>query len=100
MFSIAFSSNKKKKWRAKDHYIELFTKIKDRWYEIQNRQLALQERQKLLDERRFELENMERTKRLEMETQKENMHMELLRNQQKMLGVILAKITPDNLCNY
>lgn len=99
IFSITYSTNKKKKCGAKKYHIELFTKKNDRWFEIQKRQLALQEHQKELDLRRFELEYKEKTKRLEMEEEKEKMLKDFLKNQQKLLEVILKKISPDDLYN-
>lgn len=62
----------------------------DKNFEIRSRELALQERVQALAEKKFELENWERKKKIEMEEKKIHMEVDIFNNQQKMLEIGLS----------
>lgn len=63
----------------------------DRQYEIRSRELALKKKAQALEETKFELEQAEKRKRLDIEDNRNNMEMEVFKNQQKLIELILKK---------
>lgn len=55
------------------------------------RELALNEKAQALEEKRFELEQAEKRKILDIEENRNNMEMEVFKNQQKLIELILKK---------
>lgn len=77
----------------KQHTLAYLTKKNERWYEIRSRELALQEREKSLQEKKFELENWERRKRMELEEKKSNIETDIFKNQQRLIEIVLQRNT-------
>lgn len=55
------------------------------------RELALNEKAQALEEKRFELEQAEKRKILDIEENRNNMEMEVFKNKQKLIELILKK---------
>lgn len=67
-------------------------KKNERAYKLRCRELELQERKQTLEEKKFDLEHLERKKRLEIEENRSNREIVIFENQQRLLEIIIKKI--------